>query len=281
MVYSIPMGKKPVLPAGRQAFKNEDRWLDLLLTLLLLPPFILKKIGDTVIYFFQKIYAFISFLLINLLNKLEKFIIRLKIYLSRPKLPEEKIIFKKRYLPVKLPRFSLPSKPVIILPVSFVKFEFFVLGIVACIIFIFIPYNVYEFLKELPSPDHLSLREIPVTTKIYDRNGILLYEIYTDQNRTPLTLKEVPDLLKKATIAIEDKEFYQHQGISLKAITRALYFNLNSEAQNDGRLQGGSTKTQQLIKSALLTPERTITRKVKEIILAFWAERLYSKDEIL
>ncbi len=298
MVYSNPMRRKPNSNINQEAFQNEDKWLDLILTLLLLPPFILKKIGDAVIYFFQKIATIIYFFITHLLDQLEKVIIGLKIYSAKPKLSQEKVIFKKHpfipslpkiHLPslhialprIKFPHLLLPSKPIIILPISFVKLEYFILGIVACITFIFIPYNIYQFLKELPSPDHLSLREISVTTKIYDRNGILLYEIYTDQNRTPLTLKEIPDLLKKATIAIEDKEFFKHQGISIKAITRALYFNLNNEARNDGKLQGGSTITQQLIKSALLTPERTITRKVKEIILAFWAERLYSKDQIL
>ena len=131
-------------------------------------------------------------------------------------------------------------------------------------------------LRGLPSPSQLTTREISLTTKIYDRNGQLLYEIYADQNRTVVPLSEIPNSLKEATIAIEDKDFYKHGGFALRGIIRAA-----SEIVLHRNLQGGSTITQQLIKSALLTPERTVQRKIKEFILATLVEQKYKKDDIL
>jgi 1A family penicillin-binding protein len=104
-----------------------------------------------------------------------------------------------------------------------------------------------------------------------------LFDIFAQQNRTYVPLKKIPKHLQQATIAIEDKNFYQHQGVNpIGGILRAVAATLTR-----GKLQGGSTITQQLVKSALLTPEQTVTRKVKEIILAYSAEILYSKDKIL
>lgn len=132
-------------------------------------------------------------------------------------------------------------------------------------------------LKDLPSPTKLGRYDIPLSTKIYDRNGSLLFDIFADQNRTPVPLSDIPDHVRQATIAIEDKDFYKHQGINpIGGVLRALSATITGH-----RLQGGSTITQQLVKSALLTPERTIIRKTKEVILAFWVEILYSKDKIL
>ncbi len=152
----------------------------------------------------------------------------------------------------------------------------FITGIAFTIIFVFTPYESYQWLKALPNPQLLSRRDLQVTTKIFDRNGILLYEIYQDQNRTPLQLRDIPKNIISATISIEDRDFYRHQGISLKGIARAV-----KEILLNKQVQGGSTITQQLIKSALLSPEIKITRKIKEVLLAFWAERLYSKNQIL
>lgn len=130
-------------------------------------------------------------------------------------------------------------------------------------------------LKDLPSPTRLG--DVPVATKIYDRNGTLLYDIFADQNRSPIPLAHIPKYLQQATIAIEDKDFYRHGGISpVGGMVRAIVASISRN-----KLQGGSTITQQLVKSALLTSERTITRKIKEIILAFWVEILYPKDKIL
>lgn len=131
--------------------------------------------------------------------------------------------------------------------------------------------------KDLPSPTNLKRDIFPVSTEIYDRNGTLLYEIYADQNRKPINLKDVPAYVKQATIAIEDKDFYKHGGFALTGIFRAFYVNVFSK----GELQGGSTITQQLVKTTLLTPERTIQRKLKELVLSTFIEVLYEKDEIL
>lgn len=132
-------------------------------------------------------------------------------------------------------------------------------------------------LKDLPSPTKLGAYDIPLTTKIYDRKGVLLFDIYTDQNRSVVPLSEIPKYVQEATIAIEDKEFYHHGGINpIGGILRAVSATILGK-----QLQGGSTITQQLVKSALLTPQRTISRKLKEIILAYWVEALYSKDKIL
>jgi len=145
-------------------------------------------------------------------------------------------------------------------------------GIILCLLI----FAIY-ILKDLPSPSRLSDGTIPYSTHLYSRDQTLLYEIYHEQNRTPVKLDSLPEYVKQATIAIEDKDFYRHSGISLfGGILRAA-----KETVFQQKLQGGSTITQQLVKSALLTPERTITRKVKEMILALLVERRYSKDEIL
>ncbi len=154
--------------------------------------------------------------------------------------------------------------------------KYFLFGIICTVAFLFIPYWAYQWLQTLPNPQLLAHRDLEVTTKIFDRNGLLLYEIYSDQNRTPIPLAQIPTYMRDATIAIEDKNFYKHQGFSLPGITRAF-----REIILTNRIQGGSTITQQLIKSALLTPEIKISRKIKEILLAFWAERLYTKNQIL
>ena len=135
----------------------------------------------------------------------------------------------------------------------------------------------YIFYK-LPNPSSLKeYKVIPLSTHILDRQGKLLYEIYREQNRTPVKLDQLPKYIKNSTIAIEDKDFYRHGGVSIiGGMFRAIKDTLLRQ-----KLQGGSTITQQLTKSALLTPERTIRRKIREIILALWTERIFSKNEIL
>jgi 1A family penicillin-binding protein len=134
----------------------------------------------------------------------------------------------------------------------------------------------FFFLKDLPSPTGLSATTASYSTHIYDRHGKLLYTLYSDRNQTFVPLSKLPKQLQQATIAIEDKDFYRHGAVDLRGIARAAY-SIYAKKQ----LQGGSTLTQQLIKSSLLTPERTFTRKIKEVVLAFAAEVMYSKDKIL
>jgi 1A family penicillin-binding protein len=136
----------------------------------------------------------------------------------------------------------------------------------------------YQFIfADLPSVTDLTRKEPLLTTKILDRNGRVLFRIYEDENRTLVPLSEISPVLVEATLAIEDKDFYQHRGFSLDGIFRALIANIKGEAIE----QGGSTITQQLVKNRLLTPERTLQRKLRELILAILAEGTYSKDEIL
>lgn len=131
------------------------------------------------------------------------------------------------------------------------------------------------FALNLPSPDKLVRRE-GFSTKIYDRNNVLLYDIFTDQRRSPVKFEDIPPFLKNATIATEDKNFYQHEGFDASGILRGF-----SRLFTSGRAQGGSTITQQLVKNVLLSSERSLPRKIKEFILAVQIERKYSKDEIL
>lgn len=116
----------------------------------------------------------------------------------------------------------------------------------------------------------------PVSTQLLDRNGKLIYEIFEEKRRTPIKLEELPPYVGQATIAIEDKDFYHHWGLSLSGIARAVF-----KTSTGGQLQGGSTITQQLVKTTLLTPERTLRRKIREVTLTLVVELLYSKDKIL
>lgn len=135
----------------------------------------------------------------------------------------------------------------------------------------------------LPSFHDLHSQAIAPTTKIYDRYGRLLYEIIDPHagKHTPLPLDEIPLCLRQATIATEDANFYTNPGVDFRAILRALVINLRGGEV----ISGGSTITQQLARNLLLSPEervqRTLTRKLRESILAWRLARAYSKDEIL
>jgi len=136
---------------------------------------------------------------------------------------------------------------------------------------------LFFLLKDVPSPAKLTKNPSPVSTKILDRSGKLLYEVYSEYRRTPIALNNVSRYVQEATIAIEDKNFYHHHGLDTIAILRAAFKTLTGQ-----RLEGGSTITQQLVKNALLSdPRRTIGRKIKEAILALATEVVYSKDQIL
>ncbi len=131
------------------------------------------------------------------------------------------------------------------------------------------------FVKDLPKPGEV-VRKEGFSTRIYDRDGELLYDLYNTERRTPIQIEKIPDHLKHATVAIEDKDFYKHQGFDFLTLLRIPY-----NAIFRHRVIGGSTLTQQLVKNALLTNERTIIRKFKELILSLQIERHFSKDKIL
>ncbi len=176
----------------------------------------------------------------------------------------------KQLIPKRLPKLQIKLPKI---PVSR-KLMTIIFGIS---LLIFLLFNLYLFLlRDFPNPNQLITRERIVSTKIYDRQGRLLYKIYRNQNRSLIKLKDVPLSLIQATIAIEDAEFYQHHGFSFKGILRAFFKNLKGD-----KLYGGSTITQQLVKNALLTPERTFKRKIKEVILSLITEKKFAKDEIL
>lgn len=135
------------------------------------------------------------------------------------------------------------------------------------------------FSRDLPDPNKLLTRNVAQSTRIYDRSGeTILYEIHGDVKRTIVQLEDVPVNLKNATIVAEDRHFYEHKGFSVTGFLRAIWINVTSVGQ---RRPGGSTITQQLIKNAILGPEKRITRKIKELVLAYQIERKFSKDQIL
>ena len=147
------------------------------------------------------------------------------------------------------------------------------IGIAAIVLFTVFLFAWYA--KDLPRPDTVR-RTNGLSTVILDRNGETLYDIYQNQNRLPAKFADMPLYLKEATIAVEDKNFYTHQGFSMMGIVRAMFSIVTFRG-----IEGGSTLTQQLVKNVLLTNERTIPRKIKEAILSIQIERKYKKDEIL
>jgi len=194
-------------------------------------------------------------------------------------------IYSFRYLKLLLNFLLLLIGRLIILPYLVIKgilnnisykIRYFFLGFIVCLAIV-MTNQAYNFVKSLPNPQTIGKTNYSLSTHLYDRNGKLLYEIFRDQNRTPVKISQLPPYIYQATIAIEDKDFYLHKGVALTSgILRAI-----KDMMVNKNIQGGSTITQQLVKSSLLTPERTFERKIKEILLALWTERLYSKEQIL
>jgi penicillin-binding protein 1C len=152
-------------------------------------------------------------------------------------------------------------------------FKIFLILMTLGVVVITIMFAYYS--KDLPSPNNVVRRE-GFSTRIYDRNGKVLYDLFADAKRQPVTMDQVPETLKKATIAVEDKDFYKHRGFDpltpFRIVKNFFYFR---------KLTGGSTLTQQLVKNVLLTPEVSLTRKIKEFMLAVQIEAKYKKDDIL
>lgn len=133
--------------------------------------------------------------------------------------------------------------------------------------------------KDLPDPEKINDRSVAESTRIYARDETtLLYEIHGDVRRTIIPLEEIPNYVTNATIAIEDKNFWTHKGISITGIIRSALSNISS-----GNItgSGGSTITQQFIKNAVLTDEKKYSRKIKEAVLAYQMESRFSKEQIL
>ena len=134
------------------------------------------------------------------------------------------------------------------------------------------------YAKDFPRPEKFAERTFVQSTKIFDRSGeVLLYEFYDEEKRETISLEETPQHFKNAIIAAEDARFYEHFGLDVRGIIRAIKVNIKLRKP----LQGASTITQQLIRSTFLTREKTIKRKIREVILTLELERRYSKDQIL
>ena len=153
-------------------------------------------------------------------------------------------------------------------------------AVVAAIVLFIVGTGVVAWVsRDLPDPNRINDRQVSQSTKIYDRIGThMLYEVYQNQKRTLINLDQMAASALKATIAVEDKNFYEHSGIQIKSIIRAGFNNLIGRKSGSG---GASTLTQQLIKNVVIGNEHSVFRKIKEAILAIRLEKKYSKDEIL
>ena len=238
---------------GTQRLRNFVVVRNLLIILEVIGRSTYKSVFFVIALIFKIILTFINSLRANALKSIKPFAD------FRGRMPPQLPKLKTPTLPkIHLPKLSLAKK--LILSFFLITFSLF----------------YWFILKDLPKPTDLTNRQPTLSTKIYDRNNQLLFTFYKDQNRSLIALKDLPDHFIKATLAIEDQNFYDHNGFSWQGILRSLEQIIFNQ-----QLQGGSTITQQLIKNALLTPDRTIQRKIKELILSIEVELLYSKDKIL
>ncbi len=153
----------------------------------------------------------------------------------------------------------------------------YILGIIAAIILGLFSWLVYLYLGLRFDIDKLVNYKPPLTTQFYDKNGELVANIFEKENRVYVDYKDIPPRVIEALLAIEDTQFFEHSGVNLDAISRALIKDIKA-----GKLvEGASTLTQQLVKNILLTREKKIMRKIKEALLAIRVEQVLTKEEIL
>lgn len=137
---------------------------------------------------------------------------------------------------------------------------------------------VLDARRTLPDPESIVTRQVKESTKIYDRTGErVLYDIYGEERRTVIGIARISPWIQKATVAVEDSRFYEHRGFDARGFIRSLLQNVQ-EGYGAG---GGSTLTQQLVGNALVGRQKTIKRKVQELLLALEVERRYTKERIL
>lgn len=137
----------------------------------------------------------------------------------------------------------------------------------------------FYYTKDLPRPEVFTEAQLNLSTKIYDRTGeVVLSNIYGEERRTYVPLSQISINMQNAVIATEDADFYNHIGIDFGGIARALKLGISSQSLH---VPGGSTITQQLIRSTFLVPDRSIGRKVREIVLSLELDRTHSKEQIL
>jgi penicillin-binding protein 1C len=164
-------------------------------------------------------------------------------------------------------RFSIPQ-----------WLELFVLGLFAIVLFGLGGVIIWASLVPIPSINNFENRQVAQSTKIYDRTGnIVLYDAHGAEQRTSVPLSQISPYLQDATISIEDTTFYHNAGVRPLSALRALWVDLTSGKYE----QGGSTITQQVVKNALLTQNKTLTRKIEELVLALRLTKAYTKDQIL
>lgn len=160
-----------------------------------------------------------------------------------------------------------------------VRWGYFIPSLVLTLMTLFMLWLYVSVLTDLPDVNEI-YNPPRLSTKILDRNGHLLYKFYDDENRTWVSLDKIPQSLIWATLAIEDKDFYKHHGISAKGIIGAFIYNTFRKEDGDAA-RGGSTITQQLVKKVFFSGEKTYTRKIKEAIISIWIETKLNKNEIL
>jgi membrane peptidoglycan carboxypeptidase len=167
------------------------------------------------------------------------------------------------------------------------KFTYIAVGVIffiGCLAVLAVGIYLKSLRNSLPSPDELVERVSDQSTKIYDRNGVLLYTVYGDQNREFVSIEDIPEHTKWAILAAEDIEFYQHKGLDYAGIAKAALQNMMAGQV----VRGGSTLTQQLVKNTILYDvlgseayEQTYSRKIKEALITMQVEQSLSKEEIL
>lgn len=155
--------------------------------------------------------------------------------------------------------------------INLIAFRLFATG------FLLISLMFLYYGKDLPNPNKLLDRSVPESTKIFARDGSLLYEVHGEIKRTLINFDQIPDNVKHATISIEDKDFYNHAGISITGIIRSAIVDILSGK----KAQGASTITQQFVKNAILTQQKSWDRKIRELILAIIIDARFSKNDIL
>jgi len=219
-------------------------------------------VGDIFLYPLGELYSAVK----EVPSKVSKIVETLQ--KTEIKLPKRKKSTKK-----KTPKSTKKKKVSKAKPPASIRW--FIFGVTFSVVFMFIPFFAYSWFKRLPHPDLLG-QDQNKSTKILDRKGRLLYEIYVDKSYDPVPLDKIPLDVINATIAVEDDKFFEHPGFRVSSMFRALRSILF-----ESEIQGASTITQQLVKNVLLTPERTVSRKLKEVVLAVLVERRYTKNEIL
>ena len=160
----------------------------------------------------------------------------------------------------------------IVLLSKLTKYAFF--GLIGLVV-LFLGYFFWVS-RDLPTPGKLANSDIKDSTKILDKKGDVLYALYKDYNRLYVPLSDIPKIMQQATVSTEDQDFYNNNGFSIRG-----YLRVVRDIIVYRRVTGGSGITQQLVKNVLLSPEKSLTRKLKELILAIQVDQKFSKDQIL